>query len=38
MPMITISFIIVAYNAGHCLDALLDDLLLQTIPPQQLEV
>ena len=37
MPMIKISFIIVAYNAGHCLDALLGDLLRQTIPPQQLE-
>ena len=36
--MIRISFIIVAYNAGQCLDALLDDLLAQTIPPEQLEL
>ncbi|MGN0995610.1 MAG: glycosyltransferase family 2 protein [Candidatus Ventricola sp.] len=38
MPMIKISFIIVAYNAGHCLDALLGDLLRQTIPARQLEL
>lgn len=35
--MIRISFIVVAYNAGHCLGALLDDLLAQTVSPAQIE-
>ena len=35
--MTKISFIVVAYNAGSCLDALLGDLLAQTVPPNQLE-
>ncbi len=35
--MMKISFIVVAYNAGHCLGALLDDLLAQNLPPQALE-
>ena len=32
-----VSFIVVAYNAEKCLSALLDDLLAQTLAPQQLE-
>ena len=36
--MMTISFIVVAYNAAACLPLLLDDLLSQTLPPEQLEV
>ena len=36
--MTRISFIIVAYNAEHCLGALLDDLLRQTIPMEQIEL
>ena len=36
--MTKISFIIVAYNAEHCLGALLDDLLRQTIPAEQIEL
>ena len=36
--MMTISFIVVAYNAAACLPLLLDDLLAQTLPPEQLEV
>ena len=35
--MTKISFIIVAYNAAGSLGALLDDLLAQTIPPEQIE-
>ena len=35
--MIRISFIIVAYNAGQCIGALLDDLLTQTVPPEQIQ-
>lgn len=35
--MIKISFIVVAYNAERCLGALLDDLLAQTLPPEQIE-
>ena len=36
--MTKISFIIVAYNAEHCLGALLDDLVNQTIPAEQIEL
>ena len=36
--MTRISFIIVAYNAGRCLSALLDDLLHQTIPMESIEL
>jgi len=36
--MTKISFIIVAYNAGHCLGALLDDLKKQTVPAEQIEL
>ncbi|MBP3656320.1 MAG: glycosyltransferase family 2 protein [Clostridia bacterium] len=36
--MIRISFIIVALNAARCLPLLLEDLLAQTIPPEQLEL
>lgn len=36
--MTRISFIIVAYNAEHCLGALLGDLLRQTIPAEQIEL
>lgn len=36
--MTKISFIIVAYNAEHCLSALLGDLLHQTIPAEQIEL
>ena len=36
--MMTISFIVVSYNAAACLPLLLDDLLSQTLPPEQLEV
>lgn len=36
--MIKISFIVVAYNAAQTLGALLDDLLAQTLAPEQLEV
>ena len=32
-----VSFIVVAYNAEKCLSALLNDLLAQTLAPQQLE-
>ncbi|MDO5299747.1 MAG: glycosyltransferase family 2 protein [Clostridia bacterium] len=35
--MIRISFIVVAYNAERSLGALLDDLLAQTLPPEQIE-
>ena len=35
--MTKISFIVVAYNAAQSLDALLGDLLSQTIAPEQLE-
>ena len=35
--MIKISFIVVAYNAAQTLGALLDDLLAQTLAPEQLE-
>ena len=35
--MIRISFIVVAYNAGHCLGALLDDLLAQSVPPESIQ-
>ena len=35
--MIKISFIVVAYNAAQSLDALLGDLLAQTVDPRQLE-
>ena len=35
--MIRISFIVVAYNAGQCLGALLDDLLAQNIPPESIQ-
>ncbi len=35
--MLTISFIVVAYNAEDCLPELLDDLLAQTVSPAQLE-
>ena len=36
--MITISFIVVAYNAAASLPLLLGDLRAQTLPPEQLEV
>ena len=36
--MTKISFIIVAYNAEHCLGALLGDLVRQTIPMEQIEL
>ena len=36
--MIKISFIVVALNAARCLPLLLEDLLAQTIPPEQLEL
>ena len=35
--MTKISFIIVAYNAANCIGALLEDLLAQTIPHEQIE-
>lgn len=35
--MTKISFIVVAYNAAQNLDALLGDLLAQTVDPRQLE-
>ena len=35
--MTKISFIVVAYNAAQSLDALLGDLLAQTVDPRQLE-
>lgn len=35
--MIKISFIVVALNAARCLPLLLEDLLAQTIPPEQIE-
>ena len=35
--MTKIGFIVVAYNAAQSLDALLGDLLSQTIAPEQLE-
>ncbi len=35
--MTKISFIVVAYNAAQSLDALLGDLLSQTIAPEHLE-
>lgn len=37
IQMIRISFIVVAYNAERSLGALLDDLLAQTLPPEQIE-